>query len=257
MEGGHVGVKINNQVRQNFHTKKEVRQGDLLLPILFNIVVDMLAILIKRAKAKGQIAGVIPQLVDDGLLILQYADDTILFMEHNIDKAKNMKLLLLSAFKQLSGLKINFHKNKIFCFGEAKDYELLYEQLFELKKGTYPFKYLGIPIHYRRLNNKDWAIIEEGIEKKLISWKGKYLSVGGRLVLINSILSSLPMFMLSFFLRSLKVVLEKIDYFRSRFFWQNDRKKGSIGLLNGAWCANQRTREALEFRIWRFKISAC
>jgi hypothetical protein len=160
----------------------------------------MLAILIKRAKAEGQIAGVIPQLVDDGLLILQYADDTILFMEHNIDKAKNMKLLLLSAFKQLSGLKINFHKNKIFCFGEAKDYELLYEQLFELKKGTYPFKYLGIPIHYRRLNNKDWAIIEEGIEKKLISWKGKYLSVGGRLVLINSILSSLPMFMLSFFL---------------------------------------------------------
>jgi hypothetical protein len=54
MEGGHVGVKINNQVRQNFQTKKEVRQGDLLLPILFNIVVDMLAILIKRAKAEAK-----------------------------------------------------------------------------------------------------------------------------------------------------------------------------------------------------------
>jgi hypothetical protein len=54
--------------------------------------------------------------VDDGLSILQYADDMILFMEHNIDKTKNMKLLL-SAFEQLSGLKINFHKSEIFYFG--------------------------------------------------------------------------------------------------------------------------------------------
>jgi hypothetical protein len=59
-------------------------------------------------------------------------------------------------------------------------------------------------MHYRRLNNKEWAMIEERIEKKLSSWKGKYLSVGGRLVLINYVISSLPMFMLSFF-RSLKV----------------------------------------------------
>jgi hypothetical protein len=59
-------------------------------------------------------------LVDDGLSILQYADDTILFMEHNLEKANNMKLLL-SAFEQLSGLKINFHKREIFCFGQAKN----------------------------------------------------------------------------------------------------------------------------------------
>jgi hypothetical protein len=61
---------------------------------------------------------VIPYLVDDGLPILQYADDTILFMEHDLKKAKNLKLIL-SAFEQLSGLKINFHKSESFCFGEA------------------------------------------------------------------------------------------------------------------------------------------
>jgi hypothetical protein len=42
-------------------------------------------------------------------------------------------------------------------------------------------------------------MIEVCIEKKPSSWKGKYLFVGSRLVLINSVLSSLPMFMLSFF----------------------------------------------------------
>jgi hypothetical protein len=107
MEGGHVGIKINDSVSQNFQTKKGVRQGDPLSPILFNIVVDMLAILINRAKGEGQFSGVIPNLVDDGLSILQYADDMILFMEHNFEQEKNMKLLL-SAFEQLSTLKINF-----------------------------------------------------------------------------------------------------------------------------------------------------
>jgi hypothetical protein len=223
MEGGHVGIKINDQVGQNFQTKKGVRQGDPLSPILFNIVIDMLAILIKRAKGDGQIAGEIPHLIDDGLSILQYADDTILFMEHDIEKAKNMKLLL-SVFEQLLGLKINFYKSEIFCFGQAKDYELQYEQLFRCKKVSYPFKYLGIHMHYRRLNNKDWAMIEEHIEKKLSSWKVKYLSISGQLVLINSVLSSLPIFMLSFF-KIPKGVLEKIDYFISRFFWQNDSQK--------------------------------
>jgi len=54
-------------------------------------------------------------------------------------------------------------------------------------------------MHFRKLNNKDWKMIEERIEKRLSGWKGKMLTVGGRLVLINSVLSSLPMFMLSFF----------------------------------------------------------
>jgi hypothetical protein len=50
------------------------------------------------------------------------------------------------------------------------------------------------------------------------------LSVGGRLVLLNSVLSSLPMFLLSFF-ELPKGVMKKIDYFRSRFFWQSDEHK--------------------------------
>ena len=58
--------------------KKGLCQGDPLCPMLFNIVAEMLAILIKRAKQDDQIAGVVPHLVDGGLSILQYADDTIL-----------------------------------------------------------------------------------------------------------------------------------------------------------------------------------
>jgi hypothetical protein len=122
IEGGHVGIKVNDIVGQNFQTKKGVRQGDPLSSILFNIVVDMLAVLINRAKSEGQTKGVIPDLTDDGLSIMQYVDDTILFMDHNIDQARNIKLLL-SVFEQMSGLKINFHKSEIFCFGQVKEEE--------------------------------------------------------------------------------------------------------------------------------------
>jgi hypothetical protein len=114
------GIKINDQVGQNFQTKKDLRQGDSLSPLLFNIVVDMLAILINRAKDECQFNGVVPHLVDDNLSILQYADDSIIFLDHDLSSARNLKLLLC-AFEKLSGLKINFHKSEIFCFGEAKE----------------------------------------------------------------------------------------------------------------------------------------
>ena len=54
----------------------------------------MLAIIIELAKEDGQISGLIPDLVDEGISILQYADDTILLMDHDLSKALNMKLIL-------------------------------------------------------------------------------------------------------------------------------------------------------------------
>jgi hypothetical protein len=155
----------------------------------------MLAIIINRAKNNEQIAGVVPHIVDNGLSILQYIDDTLIFMDDNLEKAKNLKLLLC-AFEQLSGWKINFHKSKNFYFGNAKNFENVYSRLW---CRAYLFKYLGIPMHYKRLNNKDYKEIEHQIEKKLGSWKGKLLSVGGRLVLKKSILTSMVLFMLSLF----------------------------------------------------------
>lgn len=106
----------------------------------------MLAILINRLKRDGQIDGILPHLVDDGLSILQYVDDTLLFIDHNLEKANNLKLLL-AAFEQVSGLKINYHKSELFCFGQAKEMVDDYQMLFGCKMGLLPFKYLGIPMH--------------------------------------------------------------------------------------------------------------
>jgi hypothetical protein len=192
------GIKVNENLGRYFQTKKGLRQGDPLSPLQFNLVADMLNLLISRAKEGGQFNGLVPHLIEGGISILQYADDTILFMENDLEQATNMKLLLC-VFERLSGLKINFHKSELFCYGEEKQMESQYTKLFGCDLGQYPFRYLGIPMHHKKITNANWKIIEEKFEKKLNCWKGKLLSYGGRLVLINSVLSSLAMFMLSFY----------------------------------------------------------
>ena len=50
VSGGSVGVKINDDIGNFFQTKTGLRQGDPLSPVLFNVVADMLAVLISRAR---------------------------------------------------------------------------------------------------------------------------------------------------------------------------------------------------------------
>jgi hypothetical protein len=128
------------------------------------------------------------------------------------------------SLKKLSRLKINFHKNELFCYGEVKQVEGYYTNLFRCGSGQYPFRYLRISMHHKKVSNANWKVIEDKFEKKLSCWKGKLLSYGSRLVLINSILSSLAMFMLSFYEVS-KEKLHKLDFYRSIFFWQGDNHK--------------------------------
>jgi hypothetical protein len=63
--------------------------------------------------------------------------------------------LLLCAFEQLSGLKINFYKSELFCYGVAKANQIEYTQIFGCNAGSFPFRYLGIPMHHRKLLYKD------------------------------------------------------------------------------------------------------
>ena len=87
------------------------------------------------------------------------------------------------------------------------------------------------------------------------------MSYGGRLILINSVLTSLPMFLLLFFEVPVGV-RKRLDFYRSRFFWQGDELKKNIGLLNGISSVDRKTKEVSVLRILKlrtdvFSASGC
>lgn len=71
-------------------------------------------------------------------------------------------------------------------------------------------KYLGIPIKAGRLNRWDWSLLLETFERRLERWRGRLLSLGGRIILINVVLSALPTYLMSYFLLP-HWIREKID----------------------------------------------
>lgn len=81
-------------------------------PLLFNLVADMLALLIGQAQDLGLIKSLNSSLFLKGTAILQYADDTIFLLQDDVESAKNLKFILC-LFEQLSGLNINFHKSEM------------------------------------------------------------------------------------------------------------------------------------------------
>jgi hypothetical protein len=70
---------------------------------------------------------------------------------------------------------MNFYKSELFCFGQAKVAQDEYMVMFVCEIGSLPFRYLGIPIHFRRLKNGEWKLIEDRFKKRLCSWIGKLL----------------------------------------------------------------------------------
>ncbi|WVZ62388.1 hypothetical protein U9M48_012144, partial [Paspalum notatum var. saurae] len=76
--------------------------------------------------------------------------------------------------------------------GEAKHCEHEYAELFGCGPGSYPFRYLGIPMHFHKLRNADWGVIEDRFKHKLSTWKAKHLAYGGiwQNLLRNKYLSS-------------------------------------------------------------------
>lgn len=78
---GTISVKINDKLGPYFVSHKGVRQGDPLSPILFNFVADCLARMVRKAQSSGLITGLANNLIPNGVVLLQYADDTIVSEE--------------------------------------------------------------------------------------------------------------------------------------------------------------------------------
>ena len=79
------------------------------------------------------------------------------------------------------------------------------ENLEELAKelgcisGTLPTTYLGLPLGAKHNSTIVWDGVEKRFRKILALWKRQYISKGGRLILIRSTLSNMPIYTMSLF----------------------------------------------------------
>lgn len=74
------------------------------------------------------------------------------------------------------------------------------------KIGKIPFVYLGIPIGANPRKFETWRKVIEKVRSRLSVWKRRHLSLGGRIVLVKSVLSNLPIYFLSFWKAPLKLL---------------------------------------------------
>ena len=194
---------------------------------------ETLSCLLNRAIEENYISG---SKIADGrgaeLVIshLLYADDTLLFCEADNDQLKYLSWTLMW-FKAVSGLKINLNKSEIIPIGTVANLKELASEL-GCKVGSLPTSYLGLPLGAKHKALSVWDLVEERFWKRLASWKIQYISKGGRVTLIRSALSSLPIYHLSLFRMPLKVCA-RLERIQRQFFWGGSdlEKKSSSGEL--------------------------
>ena len=179
---------------------------------------------------------------------LLFANDTLVFYEPSLDQMSYLSWLLMW-FKAMSRLKVNLDKSELISMGKVENVEELTIE-FGCKFSTLPYSYLGLPLGARFKDMAVWDGAEERLRKRLSIWKRQYISKGGRLTLIRSTLSSMPIHCMSLFYmpRSVRLRLERIQrnflwgggalerkpHLVDRFIVCSDKRKDGLGVRNSA-----------------------
>ena len=84
-----------------------------------------MSVMLSSAQRNGHLTGLVPHLIPKGITHLQYADDTIVCLNHDFEGARNMKLLLYM-YELMAGLKINFSKSEVVVINDDNSRASIY-----------------------------------------------------------------------------------------------------------------------------------
>jgi hypothetical protein len=131
---------------------------------------------------------------------------------------------MLRGFKLVSGLKVNFWKSKIMGINVSQEFMCLASTFLNCRMGSIPFNYIGLPVGANSRRVATWEPLIQSLRNKLGSWTNRFVSFGGRIILLNAVLNVIPIFYLSF----LKVPIQVwkiIKRIQREFLWGGRWKK--------------------------------
>lgn len=211
-------IAINGELAGFFPGKKGLRQGDSISPYLFILAMEALSHLLEEAVASGQIR-LHPNCLEPKVTHLLFADDLLVFSDGSRHSITGIRRVL-SVFKEWTGLDMNAAKSEIF-FGGYTDIEAsVIADISGFKIGSFPTKYLGLPLNPSRISYATMQPFIERITAKLHCWTVKTLSFAGKVILVASEVYGMVNFWSSVFSLP-KRFYGKIDSLCSAFLWKN------------------------------------
>lgn len=134
---------------------------------------------------------------------------------------------ILKGFELVSGLKVNFFKSKIYGINMSERSMNATTFFLSCCEEKFPFKFLGVKVRDSLRRVHMWKEVINNIASTLTTWKNRFLSTGGKIVLINSILNSISIYSLSFYKAPIKV-LKEIRMIQANFLWGGAEDKKVI-----------------------------
>ena len=138
---------INGSPAGFFGSSRGLRQGDLLSPHLFLLIMEVLSWILKKIGEGGLIQGFhVGPINTIGICIFHIllADDTILFYDAPREQLLSIRLAL-TCFQAFTGLKVNVGKSEIVPIGEVSNIHTL-TNILQCRVGSLPMIYLGMPL---------------------------------------------------------------------------------------------------------------
>jgi hypothetical protein len=104
--------------------------------------------------------------------------------------------------------------------------------MFNCNIGVLPLKYQGILVNNKHMSAGDLSYLHIKVEKKIPTWQSVGLSSGGKMILTESCLSSIPTYTMGIYYLQ-EEIHHKMDMARANFFWHGPHQKESTICLNG------------------------
>jgi len=230
MESASVSVLVNGSPTEEFRPSRGLRQGDPMAPFLFLVVVEGLAGLVRQACKINLLSGVKIGNEEVQVSFLQFADDTLFFCEDSRSNVVTIKSIL-RGFEIASGLKINFHKSRLAGVNVQSNKLISYSKILNCNLMGIPFKYLGLEVGGNPRKKSFWDPVISKLNTRLSVWKGRFLSLAGRMCVIKSVLNAIPLFYLSTF-KAPESIYKTIINIQRRFLWGWGKERRSIAWVS-------------------------